>query len=294
MKKIVLLALFAATSVASQAQVAVTGKISQTLDNTKVGSVTAKSIGLDPTDNITFSATENLAGGLKARAVIETSLNGNNVNGGAETRLGDRQSTVGLTSSLGSVDFGRSVHGQFLAVANNDSFGAGYGSVAGDVVNLRGLRLSNAAFVSFNAVKGIKVGIDRTHTGAASEATAYSVSGSAMGASLVAARFVQGSQSTNTIGANYKLKTGTQVFALRSVDKGLASVTGTLVGAAHTLGRYTAKASYGETDTNVKAYNMGLDYALSKRTELGVAYRNVSVVGSNDVRQVGVGVTHRF
>jgi predicted porin len=40
---------------------------------------------------------------------------------------------------------------------------------------------------------------------------------------------------------------------------------------------------------------MGADYNFSKRTALGVNYRNVDVTGTaNDVKQVGVGVTHRF
>ena len=294
MKKIIMTTLLAATCVASQAQVAVSGKISQTFSDTKVGNITNKSVQFQPTDNINFSVGENLAGGLKARAVIETSLSGNNVTGSSETRLGDRQATVGLSTAMGSVDFGRNVHSQFLAVANNDSFATGFGSVAGDVANLRGLRVSNGAFVAFAPMKGVAVTMDRTYSEANQEATAYSVSGKAMGVNLVAARFTQGGESTNTFGANYKAKAGTQIFALRSVDKGVAPVTGTLIGASQVFGRVTAKASYGTTNTDVKAYSIGADYAFSKRTEIGVAYRDVKLAGSNDIRQVGVGVTHRF
>jgi predicted porin len=58
------------------------------------------------------------------------------------------------------------------------------------------------------------------------------------------------------------------------------------------LGAYTAKVSYGDTNTAVKAYNVGVDYALSKRTVAGVAYRKVDA--ATDVRQVGVGITHSF
>ena len=51
----------------------------------------------------------------------------------------------------------------------------------------------------------------------------------------------------------------------------------------------------GVVATDVKAYAMGADYHFSKRTALGVNYRNVDAVGTaNDVKQVGVGVTHRF
>ena len=68
-----------------------------------------------------------------------------------------------------------------------------------------------------------------------------------------------------------------------------------MFGASQSFGRVTAKASYGKTNTNVKAYAMGADYNFSKRTALGVNYRNVDATGTaNDVKQVGVGVTHRF
>jgi predicted porin len=40
---------------------------------------------------------------------------------------------------------------------------------------------------------------------------------------------------------------------------------------------------------------MGADYHFSKRTLMGVNYRNVDATGTiNDIKQVGVGVTHRF
>ena len=70
---------------------------------------------------------------------------------------------------------------------------------------------------------------------------------------------------------------------------------GDLVGVSQGFGAYTAKASYGKTNTEVKAYNVGVDYNLSKRTAIGVAYRNVNLAGTtNDIKQVGVGITHRF
>lgn len=294
MKKIIMTTLLAATCVVSQAQVSVSGKISQTYSDTKVGNTVSKSLAFQPTDNINFTANENIGGGLKARVVVETSLNGNNVSGGNETRLGDRQSTVGLVSGLGSIDLGRNVHSQFLAVTTNDVFATGVGSIAGDVANLRGLRVSNGAFVSLSPVKGVNVGLERTFNATGQEATIYSVGTSMMGVSLVAARYSQGNDSTNTIGANMKTKSGTSVFALRSIDKGSSNVTGNLVGLSQSLGRITAKASYGTTNTDTKAFSLGADYAFSKRTEVSVAYRDVKVTGANDIRQVAAGITHRF
>jgi predicted porin len=54
----------------------------------------------------------------------------------------------------------------------------------------------------------------------------------------------------------------------------------------------TTKVSYGTRSLgDVKAYNLGADYALSKNTAISVAYRNVN---SADTKQMGVGLTHRF
>ena len=64
---------------------------------------------------------------------------------------------------------------------------------------------------------------------------------------------------------------------------------------AQPYGPYTAKASFGKTNTDVKVYALGLDYNLSKRTAVGFAYNNVDATGTaQDVSKIGVGVTHRF
>jgi predicted porin len=78
---------------------------------------------------------------------LDTSIGANTINGSG-TQMGDRQGTVGLASKVGSIDIGRNVHSEFLAITNNDVFGTMYGSVAGDVHNLRGLRVSNGVFAT--------------------------------------------------------------------------------------------------------------------------------------------------
>jgi predicted porin len=89
---------------------------------------------------------------------------------------------------------------------------------------------------------------------------------------------------------------GTNVFFVHSEDEGVTGKSvGNSVGAKRQFGRVVAKASYGKTDTSIKAYALGADYLLSNRTEVGVAYRNVDNVGTaHDVKQVAVGLTHRF
>ena len=294
MKKIALATLLAATTLVATAQVSVSGKISTFVDNTEVGAVSATSLATDPTSNITFSATENIGGGLKARVVLDTSLAANDPTGSADTKLGNRQSTIGLANSLGSVDLGRNLHSHFLAITNNDAFGTLYGSVAGDVHNLRGLRLSNGTFFALTPIKGVTATYDRTQTGAGTEATSYSASAKLLGVNAVVAQYTQGAEKSTVYGASAKLG-GTHVFYTHSNNEGAVATKGDLIGASQAFGRVTAKASYGKTNTDVKAYALGADYNFSKRTAVGVNYRNVDVAGTaNDVKQVGVGVTHRF
>ena len=294
MKKIAIATLLAATTMVATAQIRMTGKISEFVDNTKVGAVSKTTLATDPTSNITISANENIGGGLKARVVLDTSLKANDPISGADTKVGDRQSTIGLANSIGSIDLGRNLHSHFLAITNNDAFGTLYGSVAGDVHNLRGLRISNGTFFALSPIKGVTATYDRTQNGVGTEATSYSASAKLFGINAVVAQYTQGSEKSTVYGGSAKLG-NTQVFYTHSDDKGVNAHTGDLIGASQAFGPVTAKASYGKTNTNVKAYALGADYNFSKRTAMGINYRNVDATGTaNDVKQVGVGVTHRF
>jgi predicted porin len=277
----------------ASAQVSISGKVAQFVDSTKTGAVSNTSIAGEPTNNVAFSATENLGGGLKARVIVETSLGTNSINGGS-TQLGDRQGTVGLASSFGSVDVGRNVHSEFLAITNNDVFGTMYGSVAGDVHNLRGLRMSNGVFATVTPFKGVTVSYDRTQGATGTDATSYGASTAIAGVSITAARFEQGNEISTVVGLSTSIA-GTRLTYTHSDDKGVVNSEGDLIGVAKSFGPYTAKASYGKTNTNIKAYSVGVGYAFSKRTDLEVAYRNVEKAGTaQDISQVGVGLIHRF
>jgi hypothetical protein len=293
MKKIALATLLAATTMVASAQISISGKVAQFVDNTKTGAVRTTSIAGEPTNNITVSATENLGGGLKARVVLDTSIGANTINGNG-TQMGDRQGTVGLVNNVGSIDVGRNVHSEFLAITSNDVFGTTYGSVAGDVHNLRGLRVSNGVFATVTPFKGLTVSYDRTQGTTGQDATSYGVNTSIAGFGITAARFEQGTETSTVVGLSTKVA-GTRLTYTHSDDKGLVNSKGDLIGAARAFGPYTAKASYGRTNQEVKAYSVGVGYAFSKRTDLEVAYRNIDKTGASaDVTQVGVGVIHRF
>ena len=292
MKKIVMATLLATLAGAASAQLSMSGKVSEWMDNTKTGAARSTQMVAEPTSNFAIGFGEKLGNGMTARGTVETSLSGNTISG-SDTRLGDRQGTVGLATNMFSVDVGRNVHSHFLAITTNDVFGTMYGSVAGDVHNLRGLRLSDAVFAAVNLNKNWSVAVERQQT-AGVDASVVAVTGKVVGVNTSFARFEQGKEKSTVFGANAKVA-GLDLTYSHSDDTGATKSKGDLFGVSKAFGAVTAKASYGKTNADVKAYALGADYALSKRTEVGLAYRNVDRKGTTmDVAQVGVGVTHRF
>jgi predicted porin len=294
MRKIVMATVLMSLASIASAQVALTGKVSAVVDNSKTGAASSTTqLVTEPTSNFAISVNEKLAGGLHARAVVETSLRGNTF-GGDETRLGDRQATVGLANKFGSVDLGRNVHSHFLAITNNDVFGTLYGSVAGDVHNLRGLRLGDAVFGSVAVTKTINLAYERSLNGPGVDAEVAALSGRVGKVNGSVAHFRQGTEKSSVLGLNTKLA-GMTLTYIHSDDQGLVTRKGNSFGLSRNVNKWTWKASYGQTSDDVKAYALGTDYNFSKRTALNVAYRNVNAPSAaSDVTGVGVGITHRF
>jgi hypothetical protein len=199
---------------------------------------------------------------------------------------------------MGSVDLGRSVHTHFLAVSNNDPFGTLIGSSAADVHNLRGLRLSNAAFTSVN-FGNVSANFDRSTGAVGTAADPYAASLiAAVGPAVVTyARYEAGAETSDVLAARAKFG-ATTVYGIASDNKGATANTnrGQLVGASHNLGGpVTVKASYGRIENGIKSYNVGAEYAFSKKTYAQVLYRNVEgTSAAGDVRQVAGGLVVQF
>jgi predicted porin len=295
MKKVLIALTLAVAGVAS-AQVGIYGRVGTYLDNTKTGTSTVQGMAND-LSHFGIRATEDLGGGLKARATYETYIQANSPET-STTAFGDRQSTVGIAHKMGSVDLGRSVHTHFLAVSNNDPFGTLIGSSAADVHNLRGLRLSNAAFTSVN-FGNVSANFDRSTgaVGTAADPYAASLIAAVGPAVLTYARYEAGAETSDVLAARAKFG-ATTVFGSASDNKGVTANTnrGQLIGAAHNLGGpVTVKASYGRIENGIKSYNVGAEYAFSKRTYAQVLYRNVEgTSAASDVRQVAGGLVVQF
>jgi len=301
MKKIAIISILALASTASFADATVYGKMRVFEESYTLG--TAKSVTqvTDSDSRIGFKAVENLSNGLKANVVIETSVVADSPNTGAASQFGNRQSTVGLSNALGSVDLGRAKHAIGRSLDNYDVFGnAAFSSTT--VVNAaQGQRLSNATMITANIVKGVDVSYQR----GASEVigtpavTAGSVDVSFAGVQATYATYDNQTNSTsNLYAAKYTFApTGTTVSAIRSKNN-VAGVktTGNSVGVAQPVGKspVTVLASYGSNEL-VKATNVGVNYALSKNTSLQARYiKEDNVVNAKDLQRVAVGMEMNF
>jgi predicted porin len=298
MKKFTLTALLLLASLGASAQVAIYGKIGQYVDSTKTGNTTVNSVVAEPTSNIGFSAQENLGSGLKARVVVETKILANDPTS-ANTQLGDRQSTVGIASKYGSVDLGRNTHSLFGAIASNDPFGVYYGTTMTDLHNVRSVYLSNSMFVTVSPLPNVSASYDRSQNGSngTADATSYGLSGSFGIVSANYARWESGSDTTDVLGGRAVLG-ATTLYALYSESKtaGVTTKADSIGVGQKIVGTpFTVKASYGTKTGDVKAYNLGTDYAFSKRTTAQLVYRVVNQPSTaNDIKQVGVGILHQF
>lgn len=290
MKKFVLATILSVASITASAQVTLYGNLRGLVDHTKVDGQSDTSMVSD-LSRWGIRANEKVSKDLTARAVVETSIAFTDPVAGGATKVGDRQSTIGLANRHGSVDIGRAFNSYFLALTNNDAFGTHYGSVAGDVHNVRTVRSGDAIFVNLKSGP-IGLAADRTTTTNGVSTTTGSLSGRIGPATVTAARFDAGTDQSTIVAVQGKLA-GTQMFLSHSNSKtNQVESTGALVGVARTMGPTTVKASYGRKTGDVKAFALGADYALSKRTDIVVAYRDVD--GPVKISQFGVGLAHKF
>jgi predicted porin len=293
--------MLALATTAASAQVTVYGRLSEFVDSTKTGNTTVKSL-VNDSSRIGIKAEEKLGTGLTARVVVETSVAADDPKTGAATQLGDRQSTVGLASRFGSVDLGRKEHSEYITMKTADPFGgANYASVSPDVINVRDKRIGDGAYLG-TTVGPVNVTYDRSfYTNPATlEATSWSIGGKIGQVTTAVARFASGSDYTNVLTVSGRVA-GVELSTIQSTDKtGTVETKGQFYGVTAPIDNaVSVKGSYGSKTGlaagEVKAYNVGVNYAFSKRTNASVAYRSVNAGGTaNDVKQVGLGLTHNF
>jgi predicted porin len=301
MKKIAIAAALAIAATTSFADTTVYGKMRVYEESYKLG--TSKSVmQLSNSDSrIGFKAVEDLGNGLKANAIVETGVTADAPDTGSASQIGNRQSTLGLSHALGSVDLGRAKHAIGRTLDNYDVFGnAAFSSTA--VVNAaQGQRLSNATMVTANIVNGVSVSYQRgaSEVIGTPSATAGSIDVNVAGVQATYATYDNQTNSTsNLYAAKYTFApTATTVSAIRSKNNVVGvKTTGNSVGVAQPVGKspVTVLASYGSNE-QVKATNVGVNYAFSKNTSLQARYiKEDNVVNAKDLRRVAVGMEMNF
>lgn len=299
MKNFMMASILAVTSTVSMAQVEISGKIGTYYDSTEKGGVNTTGLQQEGTNNLTFKAKEDLGGGLSARVIVDTKLFSNDPKS-SNTQLGDRESLVGLTNKLGSVDMGRSTHSVFNTIRYTDSFGALYGTIADDIHNFRSYRFSNGVFLKATPYGGVGLSYDRVQASASGpEGLSYGATAEFAGVKLDVSRWELGQDTSNVLGVvanvfGYKLHYLTSENTTSNITQ-----KGSSAGASKQMGPYTLMTSYGRktglASSEMSGYNVGLDYAFSKRTSTQVIYRKIdAVTASLDSRTIAVGLIHKF
>lgn len=304
MKKLVLAASLIALSAPILAQTAVTpsvtvyGKMRQFIESEKVGTGESITKLTNATSRLGFRGTEDLGDGLKAEFIIETAIGADSPTGAA-TSLGDRRSLVGLSNSWGSVHFGRDrILSQFI-YDRFDAMGNFASSSIGTIHATQGIRVSNAAFVTVRPFKGSAFHYQHSasETAGGKDVKNFGADYAAGPFAIGYARFDNGTTSeSDTLGVSFRLGSSTTLFGVYSDDKVVNVETkGKTVGIRQQINAPLALvASYGEKE-GMKATNLGANYALSKRTNLHVRYRNEdATLASENRKTFGIGIDHNF
>lgn len=305
-RKLMAVGLLAAASVAhaQQANVQIGGRISQYVTNySNGGAPTVKQIDSN-TSNIFFRGSEDLGGGLRANFVIDTSIAVDNPATGNDTKLGDRQSTVGLSNKFGSVDIGRKDNAMFqYGKSHFDAFAVlPLFSTANKIHNYRGNRIGNGVFLEAKPVTGVTVGYQNGFSESATQQDTqvyYGVVNPIKDLHVGAFHYTtNGTDKSTMLSAAYVLPTSTRVFANYGKDRVTnVDYNSWSVGAVHPVtARVDFKASYGKKDVvDQTAYTTGFAYNFSKRTAVDVAFQKITALSSaNEEQRYGVGLTHRF
>jgi predicted porin len=294
----------------AQSSVQVYGKMRLIEEVDKVGTAEKQTKLSNANSRLGFRGVEDLGGGLKAFFVIETAISPDAPNTADATKIGDRTSLVGLRTDVWSISGGRQKHAHALLQDNFDAMDAYLGSSVFSVHKGPDARLPNAIHGTFTPVKGLTFNYQQSNQDESTVTTnKKSVKGGGVdykigNLSTAYAFYDDGINNKNQIvGARYDIPaTKTSFFAMYSEDEVAASPTdiavktnGKSVGVRqHVSAPLMLIASYGEHQ-DLKAYNLGAQYSLSKRTSLIARYRDESAtLASKDRKTYGVGIEHNF
>ena len=286
MKKTLIAMAAVAVAGAASAQVTISGKYAFgfTSDQTNAGAATT---GLGVTDgNLTFSASEDLGGGMSISASSEF------VSRGRDTTISGRNASMTVSGGFGSVMMGSIEAGNPV-----DNYSGGQGRDAGGTITAD----SNVDILMWTLpamAPGLKAQLKKTDPTTAGAVGASNTAGISLGYSVDALtvgfdvmNYKAGStvKSRTTMGAKYDvgfatISAGSQTFKYLSTATNTADKKETVFGISApvggmTVGVTTRKMAQSGTN-NISSTDIGATYALSKRTSVNVSSESTKTVGT--------------
>ncbi|MFN4236566.1 MAG: porin [Vogesella sp.] len=318
MKKLIVLATLAALPAAAMADVTISGNLAVGIVNTKAtgaGSLTTEN---RTNGEIKFAGSDDLGNGLKAVWQIASRINlADQSNNARDNLWAGRDSYVGLDGSFGRVTAGNIYlmpNSGAMAIFENNS--ATFESAIYD----QGTRFNNTVsykspnLAGFTATVQHSFGSNQANENAKFYADAVSLS---YEAGNFAVSYDTAAEKENAQGKKLKIHelNGSVTLDALTLQAGFASgkseasntkVKGWGVAASYAMGNVTPKFGYwreGDSKTNGvtandghKAFAVGVEYALSKRTRTGVEFAkaNYDAAGEGSLRTATVYLGTKF
>ncbi|WP_395669118.1 porin [Rhodoferax sp.] len=313
-KTLVALAVLAATGTAfAQSTVTISGKFGYQYSDTK-SQAGAKANGFNTSDgDVNFAMTEDLGAGMSAQVFMGIRLRGRDINSdGASDGIGARDSRITLAGPFGSITAGAVASGSGI-VARGSAGAAGFQGLDHDSTlvdaELNGVDLfqyTSPSFSGANVYLQIVDSIGDPGAGGLESASLFS------SATVVGVNYAAGPISANVdfttydrnanvanptftakervrLSGSYNLGVANLGFGYQTNDNTTTDVKQWIAGVSVPMGAFSLGLNYAERDTKTlatgasaknKGYEMGVNYALSKRTAVAASYRSVDVAGA--------------
>jgi hypothetical protein len=305
-KSLIALAALAFVGAASAQTVSLSGKLGFAYKTTEdAGANPVKADGLAVTDgDFVLSASEDLGGGLKIAASMGVQSRGR------DTAIAARDASLTVSGGFGAVTIGAIEIGNgIIGLGGADAPTIGMdGAVANlnravlsDVMNMDVLMYTSPAMSGFTvsaALLDATAGLGMQNTAATQDATLVGVNYAA-GAFAAAADYTSfglnavavGADSRTRLSASYDLgvaKLGAGYENIKTTAATNNGETQYLIGVSAPVGKaLTVGANYAKNTkdgaVDVSGYELGANYALSKRTGVQAAYQNLSESSANGV-----------
>lgn len=326
------MAAFAAAACAASAQSSVTlyGIVDAAVERASNGAALSASrlvSGQGSASRLGFRGAEDLGGGLRAIFNLEAAFNADNGSGAAAGGglMFNRQSWVGLAGSWGQVTFGRQFRPEARAVFGMDPFDAGSVASPPNTYANTVFRSDNAIVYETPRIAGF---VGRVMYAFGERAAGVSGALDDVGASL---QYYNGPlylaygydslrnaaatdrRNWHSVGGSYDFGPAKLYAAYRIREEGAANLdeANGWIGVGVPIGALTLQATVGRANDktalnrDAKGYSVGVEYLLSKRTDLYMRYaklrnRNGATFGlDNGVNgpspsSIVAGIRHRF